>query len=151
MPQESERVMNDYEQWIWRYMAENGGLDALRNSCAKVSTLLQRAFPEALRIVQGRVVLSNGIEIPQHQWCVDTTTGEIVDPTAMQYQHASIFEYIPYIHTPDAKCLHCGAIYNTEQSKLNGTPSYTYTCSPECDKGMLRYIEEEKNDWQTGD
>ena len=84
-----------------------------RGHCAEWTAALAETFPE-LKRVRGFVTLRTGLR--RSHWWLETASGEIVDPTASQFDseyfwHAGIAFYEPLNESepePTGKCPNCG-------------------------------------------
>lgn len=82
----------DYEAWIAEWV---GDCDCL---CQEYTYLMQKHFPELLRVYGDLYCADEDAPGEPHWWCV-APDGEVVDPTAQQFEEGSVFpkpwEYIP--------------------------------------------------------
>lgn len=138
------------------YTGDNWTLASkLRGHCISASHKLQEAFPE-LRLIRGTVVSTNwikrmGINVTEadelqslirpdggHIWC-ETETGEVVDPTFLQFAFVNdVALYVPFDESkaadlPTGKCPNCGD-YCYHGKEL---------CSEECERSYARYLASE--------
>lgn len=105
--------------------------------CAQACHAMAAAFPE-LRITNGEIYAILDPEPRLHWWLVDPT-GEIVDPTAHQFQ--GIAEYIeiddshPARNFERMKCMNCGEhFYNTPEHS-----GFSPLCSESCARDYAAY------------
>jgi len=93
-----------YKNWIEYYKKREG---SVQYKCQGASEEMAKAFPE-LRQVRGFCYVNHWPE--QHWWC-ETEDGEVIDPTASQFDKISRYEeYNVDVHGPEpiGKCLDCG-------------------------------------------
>lgn len=86
-----------------------------RGNCAEWTSAIAEHYPELTR-VRGFVTLRSGLR--RSHWWLTTATGEIVDPTACQFDaeyfwHAGIAFYEPLNEAdpePTGKCANCAGL-----------------------------------------
>ena len=90
-----------YEDWI-----EKNILDTADGLCLEWSGLMTQIFPE-LALTQGTIFFKDGT-FEGHFWCVDSRSGDIIDPTACQYgEPIQRYEFKKHPR-PTGKCKVCG-------------------------------------------
>ena len=93
--------MNKYDKWIAKHYPTP---ESTHMKCHEAVTAMATAFLD-LRVVKGHVYV--GLDYRPHWWCV-TAFGEIVDPTAHQWEKG-IMRYDAWVgEEPIGKCLECG-------------------------------------------
>lgn len=93
-------MKNKYRDWI-----EKNILDSADGLCLEWSGLMVQKFPE-LKLVEGDVCLLDGTK-DGHFWCTDPD-GNIIDPTACQYDNQIIKYVFEKYPVPTGKCKICG-------------------------------------------
>jgi len=127
MTEEHLSQKSKYATWIKQYDGD------IYRKCVEVSQLMQEAFPELTR-VKGHVRTIEDLSIMQPHWWLTDPEGNILDPTARQWQ--CIMEYIPYKEgdlIPVGRCMNCG-----NQIFGRNKVSHVNHCSDEC----LKVLEE---------
>lgn len=98
--------------------------------CQDAAAAMAAQFPE-LTLTRGHYYCTSWGE-RQHWWCVGPS-GEIVDPTAIQFPSAGQGVYVPWVEgekEPTGRCPNCGGyVYD------GGT-----VCSDECARSYEAYI-----------
>jgi hypothetical protein len=82
--------------------------ESAKLKCAEATTRMKEQFPR-LRRVRGEVMVCT--QMRPHWWCV-TDGGEIVDPTAHQWDTPVVFykEIADDAEEPVGKCIYCGSL-----------------------------------------
>jgi hypothetical protein len=75
---EDEAVRRKYSNWIKKHAGGN-----VAGLCGEFTILIHATFPE-LVMIEGAVTRADGVP-DGHCWTLDPVTGDIVDPTASQY------------------------------------------------------------------
>ena len=137
-----------YQEWI----RVNCTGVRLRGSCHYYVERMNKDFPE-LTICRGFYVYPSTRFCPH--WWLKTETGEVVDPTAKQFEDertGRYEEYEPEIHRfwPVGKCLYCGKYLfgPKDDSAMERIPFLrkTFRCSDDCETGLANipaYVLEE--------
>lgn len=123
----------DYTTWIENWLDQNGGPNKDGyGRCKEAAEAMTLAFPE-LEVTKGHVLCSWGDR--GHWWC-KTPDGQIVDPTARQFQSLfSYEEYFPGMHIRLGRCMECGEDIHGPES-LEGVYSTSH-CSESCEKSFV--------------
>lgn len=157
-------MKQEYRDWIHKFAESKGGRVVYQ--CQEGATKMAEAFPE-LKIVKGFALPSEegreGLPIAemeledrqlvwdpkmpflnQHWWCV-TGDGEVVDPTAAQFDWPTII-YVPHdeaIHgpCPTNKCMNCGEMAFTKE--------FSGACTKKCELSFGAYLEEENKQYDS--
>ncbi len=106
--------------------------ESAKLQCAEATSLMVEAFPQ-LRRVRGHAMV--GINFRPHWWCV-TPDGEVVDPTAHQWDVPPLFydALCDDTEEPCGKCIYCGDLL----FRSKGAGSYLCeNCMPNV-KGLAR-------------
>lgn len=120
--------------WIVCYIGEHNGF--VRGLCAEATRAMVAAFPGELRAAAGFVhwFVDGDLRRDQHHWCVDVESGEIVDPTALQFTFVERYEELDLddpatrSKVPTGRCMNCGGdAYERERF-----------CSERCEDEVLR-------------
>lgn len=101
------------------------GYRQFRGKCRELSEALAAKNP-TLRVVRGHYYCPTWGEQP-HWWCVDTTTGKVVDPTATQFPSNGIGVYVEF--NGILSCEYCGKEFRENEGYYNGRHCY---CSGDC-------------------
>jgi hypothetical protein len=147
----------EYDAWILKWADENSYVpkhaplsEKLHNRCREASEEMVEEFGN-LRIEKGYVIGVSlggpGYLIPypraiEHWWCVDKTTGEIVDPTVSQFDgHVVIERYEAYdedLHgpLPTGKCMNCGELLYGDEGSSNICPSKRKGHMSSCERAI---------------
>lgn len=123
-----------YQTWIKNYLARHNG--AVLGRCRDATEEMQRDFPE-LRIRKGHIYdLSWG---QRGHWWLETSDGEIVDPTASQFPALMEYEeWKPGRPVRVGKCMNCGKDIWEKVETLDEEPRRRSSCSHECETELLR-------------
>ncbi len=122
-------MKTEYAAWIEAYLAKRNPL----GMCQWAVERMVKAFPE-LTAVPGFVRVLHGGR-PEHWWCT-TPDGEVVDPTASQYE--AVLEYIPWVPGMEVRvgcCMNCGMDIYKKPDKLGGPRESV--CSQECHEELV--------------
>jgi hypothetical protein len=117
-----------YQQWIHEHFPTF--LEA-RNHCVEATIAMQKRFPELQRV---RGHYYDGPQERAHWWLIDSA-GNIVDPTAAQFQtkgHGIYDERDETEPEPTGKCHHCGNLV------YNGEVFCSRQCATEAASSMVR-------------
>jgi len=89
----------------------------------------------SLRLAKGTVEVEapGGPETGTHWWCVDTTTGKVVDPTASQFLR--VIKYNEIKATVIGRCRDCGEYTTTESYSAD-------FCTQEHADSYVKYLQE---------
>lgn len=126
-------MQENYAKWIQDYVQRNKGI--VRGDCARATAAMAAAFPELQR-VPGYVKTPATVE----HWWLETPTGEVVDPTASQFDQ--VLEYVPWKAGDRVKvgtCMTCGADILMPVQSPNEILKIPYTCSPKCQEELVDY------------
>lgn len=119
-----------YEEWI-AALKERVGF--LTGRCKESAREMSEAFPELI-LTAGYAHTDRGFG--EHWWCKDTD-GNIIDPTASQYQ--AVYEYEEWKPGDEiriGKCMDCGeGIYKRLQSLTEDVKNRTF-CNKRCEKAF---------------
>lgn len=131
-----------YAAWIADYRARVGGV---LGRCSSATSEMVAAFPELTR-VGGWVLTGFGAEL-EHFWCV-TADGEVVDPTATQFQdmgQGGVIDYRAFEPGDEVRvgrCMDCGADIYRRVSALDGGGRASF-CDEACELAFIRWQEGE--------
>lgn len=123
-----------YQGWIANWLATNSPY----GQCESATAAMAAAYPE-LRRVRGHVDTMWGRRA--HWWLI-TPDGEIIDPTAGQFQGVAC-SYVPW--TPDeevrlGKCMNCGAEIWGVVDTLDSQPRMS-ACDERCEAELAAWID----------
>lgn len=101
-----------YEAWILNYLADlkvQG--QPVRAQCQNATELMQKTFPELIRVPGQAIWSSDGDEGTEHWWCVDPETNEVIDPTVSQFLRTPgrYKAWAPGDEVRVGACMNCGA------------------------------------------
>lgn len=117
-----------YADWI---KAKNITQQSAYGACAEMTLEMNKAFPELIRV---RGWYEDPIWDDREHWWLKTPTGEIVDPTAIQFPtkgHSTYREFVEGVDKePTGKCPECG------EWCFDGAD----LCSKECERSYLAYL-----------
>ncbi len=126
----------EYQAWIDAYLTRIGDP---RGKCKDACKEMLAAFPE-LRQVPGHVHSSSGKW--GHTW-LETESGEILDPTASQYEGISRYEpWKPGEEICVGRCLVCGVDLWRPVERLDDDNAFYGPCSTACFLKLKEEIEE---------
>lgn len=124
-----------YAQWIEAYVKRRDG--AVLGLCNAAVEEMSNVFPELTRVF-GHVYVFGGGGMRGHVWLVDPD-GNIVDPTASQYQHIFGYDHwTPGTPVRVGKCMNCGDEIWEEVDTLDVEPPRRTVCSEECSDELVR-------------
>jgi len=129
------RVNVKYGPEIRRWLQDTAMTPTGKGQCYSAAHHMAEVFPE-LNTVSGWAYCERGRV--EHWWC-ETTEGDVVDPTAGQYEALIGYErYEPGMEIGIGKCRDCGSvIYGSELDP----PQYTDFCDEGCMENTRRYLE----------
>lgn len=101
-----------YGAWVEAFEQQHNGF--MRGLCHEAANEMKSAFPE-LVIKQGFAhVPAWGAKSRQQHWWLETASGEVVDPTASQFEGPVEYEFIDLSRpdlkdiVPTGRCMECG-------------------------------------------
>jgi len=113
-----------YRDWIAQNVPEAYG------ACREITSLMAAAFPELTRVRGHYYCLVWG---ERAHWWLETQTGGVVDPTAMQFPSKGAGSYVPWREgargEPTGMCPNCGG------QAYNGDTC----CSDECGREYVAF------------
>lgn len=113
-----------YQLWIVQNVTD------ARGRCVETTRQMARAFPE-LRRVRGHAHCPIQNRAIPHWWLV-APSGDVVDPTAEQFECPSMVTYEEYTGPePTGHCLDCGALLYDERQTF---------CNDACRDATMRYL-----------
>jgi hypothetical protein len=118
-----------YKNWIDKWLLTSDPL----GRCQYVTSEMQKAFPELIRVRGHYFDVMWG---ERQHWWLETTEGEIVDPTASQFPTKGNGYYEKWDESqeePCGKCMNCGDL--CYMSKGFGM----HACSENCCKELEFY------------
>jgi hypothetical protein len=109
----------------------------LRGACMVATAEMCAAFPELTRVAG----FCDGTE---HFWCIVTATGEIVDPTAAQFEGNGELDYRPF--TPGdvvrvGRCMNCGDHIYAAVGALGDEGHAQSICGDDCRREFAAYLD----------
>lgn len=128
--------MNKYQEWIETHHKDPR---KVLSKCAEVTKEMLMAFPELIR-TNGFILLF-GEEKERMHWWLKTVSGEVIDPTAHQYDvfqtkiinYREIDDQDPARLYKQSKCMNCGEYYYI-------TPGLKYMHNAKCEKEFSDYM-----------
>jgi hypothetical protein len=95
--------VNGYTEWIAANVPANP-----RGLCRSVTEQMQAAFPELRRV---RGFFESALDAKVTHWWLETVDGQVVDPTAAQFQTTFEATYAAYAGPdPMGQCANCGEL-----------------------------------------